>query len=61
MPTVEHHCKLDELNYLPNDHYVQMQFDWIWSLLADLCKPEIGILGHAAEPMETAPPASTPL
>ena len=42
MSTAEYHRKLDELDRLLNDPDVPMQPDRIWSLLADVSKPEIG-------------------
>ena len=62
MSTAEYHRKLDELDRLLNDPDVPMQPDRIWSLLADVSKPEISVLGRAAETaVETAPPTSDSL
>ena len=49
MSTAEYHRKLDELDRLLNDPDVPMQPDRIWSLLADVSKPETDALGHVAE------------
>jgi len=40
MPTAEYSRKLDELDRLLNDPDVPMQPDRIWSLLADVSRPE---------------------
>lgn len=62
MSAAEYHRKLDELDRLLNDPDVPMQPDRIWSLLADVSKPEIAVLGHAAEStLETAASTNTPL
>jgi hypothetical protein len=41
MSTAEYSRKLDELDRLLNDPDVPMQPDRIWSLLADLSRPDI--------------------
>ena len=62
MSTAEYHRKLDELDRLLNDPDVPMQPERIWSLLADVSKPEADAGGHAVETiMKTAPPASDSL
>ena len=40
MSTAEYSRKLDELDRLLNDPDVTMQADRIWSLLADVARPE---------------------
>jgi hypothetical protein len=41
MSTAEYSHKLDELDRLLNDPDVPMQADRIWSLLADVSRPEV--------------------
>lgn len=41
MSTAEYRRKLDELDRLLNDPDVPMQPDRIWSLLADVSRPEV--------------------
>ncbi|HEY0185160.1 MAG TPA: peptide chain release factor 1 [Rhodopila sp.] len=41
MSTAEYSRKLDELDRLLNDPDVPMQPDRIWSLLADVSRPEL--------------------
>ena len=51
MSTAEYSRKLDELDRLLNDPDVPMQPDRIWSLLADVSRPEVsgaaGVAGAA--------------
>jgi hypothetical protein len=47
MPTAEYSRKLDELDRLLNDPDVPMQPDRIWSLLADVSRPEAVTAGPA--------------
>ena len=62
MSTAEYHRKLDELDRLLNDPDVPMQPDRIWSLLADVSKPETSTLGHAPETVrQTTPVENIPL
>ncbi|HEX3575417.1 MAG TPA: hypothetical protein VHU42_12520 [Rhodopila sp.] len=42
MSTAEYSRKLDELDRLLNDPDVPMQPDLIWSLLADVSRPDVG-------------------
>ncbi len=53
MSTAEYHRKLDELDRLLNDPDVPMQPDRIWSLLADVSRPE-AIAAAAATPSAPA-------
>jgi hypothetical protein len=48
MSTAEYSRKLDELDRLLNDPDVPMQPDRIWSLLADLSRPETAFTRHPA-------------
>jgi hypothetical protein len=41
MTDADYHRKLDELDRLLNDPDVPMQPDRIWSLLADVSRPEL--------------------
>lgn len=54
MSTAEYCRKLDELDRLLNDPDVPMQPDRIWSLLADVSRPDIAAgldpaMGHSIE------------
>ena len=49
MSTAEYSRKLDELDRLLNDPDVPMQPDRIWSLLADVSRPE-AVTARAAMP-----------
>jgi hypothetical protein len=55
MTDAEYHRKLDELDRLLNDPDVPMQPDRIWSLLADVSRPELAAarLPSAALPTST--------
>jgi len=55
MTDAEYHRKLDELDRLLNDPDVPMQPDRIWSLLADVSRPELA----AARRPSAAVPTST--
>jgi len=46
MSTAEYSRKLDELDRLLNDPDVPMQPDRIWSLLADVSRPDAGTVNH---------------
>jgi hypothetical protein len=48
MSTAEYSRKLDELDRLLNDPDVPMQPDRIWSLLADVSRPETASTAHPA-------------
>jgi hypothetical protein len=48
MSTAEYSRKLDELDRLLNDPDVPMQPDRIWSLLADVSRPETASTKHPA-------------
>jgi hypothetical protein len=48
MSTAEYSRKLDELDRLLNDPDVPMQPDRIWSLLADVSRPEVAAARLAA-------------
>jgi hypothetical protein len=48
MSTAEYSRKLDELDRLLNDPDVPMQPDRIWSLLADVSRPETVATKHPA-------------
>jgi hypothetical protein len=48
MSTAEYSRKLDELDRLLNDPDVPMQPDRIWSLLADVSRPETASAARAA-------------
>jgi hypothetical protein len=48
MSTAEYSRKLDELDRLLNDPDVPMQPDRIWSLLADVSRPEMPVPARAA-------------
>ena len=48
MSTAEYSRKLDELDRLLNDPDVPMQPDRIWSLLADVSRPDIDLSRVAA-------------
>jgi hypothetical protein len=54
MSTAEYCQKLDELDRLLNDPDVPMQPDRIWSLLADVSRPDVAAgfdpaMGHPSE------------
>jgi hypothetical protein len=46
MSIAEYSRKLDELDRLLNDPDVPMEPDRIWSLLADVSRPEAGFATH---------------
>jgi hypothetical protein len=48
MSTAEYSRKLDELDRLLNDPDVPIQPDLIWSLLADVARPEMAPTGQSA-------------
>jgi hypothetical protein len=48
MSTAEYTRKLDELDRLLNDPDVPMQPDRIWSLLADVSRPQVTVAAAAA-------------
>jgi hypothetical protein len=48
MSTADYSRKLDELDRLLNDPDVPMQPDRIWSLLADVSRPDIAAASRAA-------------
>jgi hypothetical protein len=48
MSTAEYSRKLDELDRLLNDPDVPMQPDRIWSLLADVSRPEVASAARSA-------------
>ncbi|MDB5404167.1 MAG: hypothetical protein QOF70_5922 [Acetobacteraceae bacterium] len=50
MSTAEYSRKLDELDRLLNDPDVPMQPDRIWSLLADVSRPEAAAAVRGAMP-----------
>lgn len=50
MSSAEYAQKLDELDRLLNDPEVPMQPDRIWSLLADVSRPDIASAAHQAAP-----------
>jgi hypothetical protein len=50
MSTAEYTRKLDELDRLLNDPDVPMQPDRIWSLLADVSRPEAILAARSAMP-----------
>lgn len=49
MSSAEYNSKLDELDRLLNDPEVPMQPDRIWSLLADVSRPEDAAKAHATQ------------
>jgi hypothetical protein len=57
MSGAEYSRKLDELDRLLNDPDVPMQPDRIWSLLADVSRPDVAAANHmAAVQSNQAPP-----
>ncbi len=58
MTSAEYARKLDELDRLLNDPDVPMQPDRIWSLLADVSRPEI--MNGGAMAARVSPPAAFP-
>ena len=55
MSSAEYSRKLDELDRLLNDPDVPMQPDRIWSLLADVSRPEIAAVMTADAPAISKP------
>ena len=53
MSTAEYRRKLDELDRLLNDPDVPMQPDRIWSLLADVSRPEVTSTTRSPTPLPT--------
>jgi hypothetical protein len=53
MSTAEYSRKLDELDRLLNDPDVPMQPDRIWSLLADVSRPERAAAARSAASQPT--------
>jgi hypothetical protein len=56
MSDLEYARKLDELDRLLNDPDVPMQPDRIWSLLADVSRPEGGFAGSLSSNALGRPP-----
>lgn len=56
MSTAEYSRKLDELDRLLNDPDVPMQPDRIWSLLADVSRPEMSASSQVSGAMGMASP-----
>jgi hypothetical protein len=53
MSTAEYRRKLDELDRLLNDPDIPMQPDRIWSLLADVSRPEVTPTIRSPVPLPT--------
>jgi hypothetical protein len=56
MSTAEYSRKLDELDRLLNDPDIPMQPDRIWSLLADVSRPEAVAAARRSPNRQTAKP-----
>lgn len=57
MSGAEYSRKLDELDRLLNDPDVPMQPDRIWSLLADVSRPDVASANHMAASQSNRAPS----